>query len=147
VDRKPFIALVAVVVLGTAAGWLLRGTGGPPTAAPSPVAPDELDDQLVSFVYENLVRQAANDTARRCPMPNRQVSGLLKVSTREGVVVLEGWRWKTEPPGWTQDSRQCAESIFKEQSGAPIGVKVPAGREYELDVELTYPPPPPSDSR
>jgi hypothetical protein len=111
------------------------------------VAIEPLDDRIVAFVYDSLVVKAASETARRCPIPTRKVSGLLKVSTREGLVLVEGWTWKTPPAGWSEEAKRCAERILEQASGAPEGVKVPGGREYELDVELTYPPPPSTDQR
>jgi hypothetical protein len=145
--RKPLlIVLAAVIAVVIGAAVALRGKR-PDAPAASPVAIEPLDDRIVAFVYDSLVVKAATDTARRCPMPTRKVSGLLKVSTREGLVQVDGWQWKAPPPGWSEESKRCAEGILKEASGAPVGVKVPGGREYELDVELTYPPPPPTDQR
>jgi hypothetical protein len=145
VQRKPLLALAVLAAVALAVGLALRGR---PAEGPErghgvgPVASDVQDDRVVDYVYDSLVVQVALDAARRCPMPSRKVSGILKVRTQEGQVVLDEWRWKTPPPGWPEESQRCAEAAFKGVIGQPPTFKVPPGREYELDVELTFPPPP-----
>jgi hypothetical protein len=152
VERKPVIALVVVVVGAIAAGLVLQrcSDGAGPSGqghGSGPVASDALDDAIVGYVYDTMVLKAAQDVARRCAMPTRKVSGLLKVKTESGVIELVGWTWRTPPPGWTPESQRCVEASFTGVTEQPPRLKVPAGREYELDAEVTFPPPPPSDPR
>lgn len=137
-----WVVLVAVAVVAVVAMVVSRrAPEGPGVGHGSgPVASDTVDDQVVAFVYDTLVLQAAQGASRACPMPTRQASGLLKVKTELGRVVLVGWTYRRPPEGWSEESQRCVADAFSTLAGTP-GFKVPAGREYELDVDLTFPPP------
>jgi hypothetical protein len=138
VKRPVFLLLSVLLLAGGGLGLALaRQRTSAREAAPAPE--DREDKAIIDFVLDEMVPRAAIAGAKACALPSRDFVGVLRVKTADGGIVFSKLDANALPTGWKEETSACIDGAFVGYQQRPAGLQVPPGREYEVDVQITFP--------